>query len=1536
MDQLLEKLNHLNVQLRLKDNNLNIEAPKGVVNKELLEEIKYYKLELISFLKDHCHPISIPEAKEADYYPLSSAQKRLWMIYQMNPQDTAYHISMMLEVEGILNLNRLQKTFELIIDKHESLRTVFRDDGNGNPVQIIKKGYDSLFRINIIENIEQNEDAEIQKLISQPFDLSEDSLLRVYLFRYPEGKYKLLIVMHHIISDGWSIEVLAKDFIEGYTNLKNNPSYNFEKLSIQYKDYAVWESDQINKGRNEKAKEYWLSVFSEKPPVLELPVSLNRPKNRSGRGKTISFQFDHDKLTKLRGLCSQNRTTLFVGLVTLIDILLYKYSDQNDIIIGIPIANRDQSELQNQIGFYANTLALYSKVDASLLFVNLLNNNRKTLLNAYKYQKYPFEELASNLNLEYVSGKNSLFNVMISLQEKMDIEMLKIDELRFKKLILDDQTSKFDLVFTFYIDNENLNLLLNYDTDIYSEKLCENLLKHCNSLLDSIIDNEHVTIGQLDYLTQEERHRLIVEFNNTNLDYLKDKTIIRCIEEQVEKTPGNIAIVFENIKFTYSELNEYANQLGDYLRQYYQIQSDDLIAVKLAKSEKMIIAILGILKSGAAYVPIDSEYPRERVEYIKQDAKAKTIIDESFFNEFEKIRENYSKGNLSQSGTCSDLAYVIYTSGTTGQPKGVMIENKSLVNLCEWHNLAYHVSESSKTILFSGQGFDASVWEIFPYLIKGAALYPLPNNIKFDFDLLGKFLNDKSITHAYLPPVVIKELIKRSISLHNTIILTGGEALGPVDTKEFIVYNNYGPTENTVVSTFFKLDNEKEYSNVPIGRPISNTQVYILDDNLNLVPVGVIGKLYVAGLGLARGYLNKPGLTAEKFINNPFLGGDRMYDTGDLARWLPDGNLQFLGRKDHQVKIRGFRIELGEIEIHLLQYSSRIKQVVADLVEVNEERVLVAYYTVEEGVLINKMELRRYLQNKLPDYMVPSFFVELEDIPLTHHGKIDRGALPQITEENLIEREYLAPRNEIEQKIAVIWQEILGIGKVGISDNFFELGGNSLKVFSFKSRLEKEYAIELNLVEFFCNPTIFCSPKYLKDVDKINELVLAPVNDENIYAVSSIQQTMWIQSQYENLSKLYNIPMGLYINDDTFNPEVIQDFFKLLMEHNESFRTVFLKKDAQIMQKILSFNELEFQMDFFDLSDEPNPIEIKNSIIREKRSKIFELDKFPLFSITYLKFNSSKHYILLVIHHIISDATTIKLLYELFNDFYSNKKVFLYRLKENQIQYKDYSYWLENREPNSGELDFWKSRLSSEIEPLELPLDCKRQQNISYNGTSYEFIIESSDIRSLVKQEKVTPFTFFVTVFSCFLYEITGQHRFLIGTPFSTRVRAEFENVLGCLLNTIVLNIALDTESTLKYLLQTIHTELLYSFQNGTCPFSKIVEELGVKKRPDRNLLFDVMIDMIDADLTSSNNVYEKIVVDNFNETLGSKCDLIIYIIEREQDYKIIIEYNDLLFCKETICYFQETFEKIIEQFNDNLNVKLADFNDINLKKISI
>jgi amino acid adenylation domain-containing protein len=883
--------------------------------------------------------------------------------------------------------------------------------------------------------------------------------------------------MHHIISDGWSMGLLVKELFTFYFKNVNGDTDPLPPLRVQYKDYAAWQQKQLNDTGIGEHRKYWLEQLKADLPVLELLPDRPRPAVKTYNGGVAGISLNSTHAKQLKAMAQQHGATLFMELTAIVNTLLFLYTRQQDIILGSPIAGREHSDLEGQIGLYVNTLVLRTRFNATESYHELLQTVKKTTLEAYEHQVYPFDTLLDDLGLKRDMSRTPLFDVMIVLHnthmdnsDPKQISALKMSTYEQGQ----GRVSKFDLTFGFIETEEKIAVAIEYNSDLFDLKTIERMLGHLQSIVESVISDPGKPIQDIELATEKEKHQLLVEFNSTRSDYPTDKTIIDLLEEQVMRTPDKIALITSEKSITYIEINEQANRLADYLRQTHSIRPNELIAVSLERNEWMLIAILGILKSGAAYVPLDPAYPADRVAHIMEDSKCRLLLDKNELEKFMKDKNKYEADNPFPVNKPADLAYVIYTSGSTGKPKGVMLEHKNTVAL--FHNLPTKFGFNTVRAFGAATNctFDISVLELLGTLTCGLTIYLINTP---DAEELLTLVREGKIDGLQLTPSRLNLLLEVDPALTALqklkVLLVGGEALSDAQYQAMKkltavkVLNGYGPTETTIYSTTLEVVGSNKVS---IGKPLLNQKIFITDDHQHIIPVGVPGEICIAGSGLARGYLNNPVLTAEKFIYSS-LANERIYKTGDIGRWLPDGNIEYIGRKDHQVKIRGYRIELGEIENVLQSHPALSAAAVLVKQDSAGEKMLVAYVVSERELSIT--DIKRFLGTKVPEYMIPAHYVVLEKIPLNASGKIDRKALSAL--DNSVEKahvEYVAPVTPIEKELSQIWSEILTIEKAGIKDDFFELGGHSLKTTRLLSRIHKTFGVRLELKHLFKNPTL--------------------------------------------------------------------------------------------------------------------------------------------------------------------------------------------------------------------------------------------------------------------------------------------------------------------------------------------------------------------------------------------------------------------------------------------------------------------------------
>ncbi|HEY2499599.1 MAG TPA: amino acid adenylation domain-containing protein [Candidatus Angelobacter sp.] len=1062
--------------------------------------------------------------------PLSFAQQRLWFIDQLEPGNAVYNCPRDLRIHGQLNREKLCSSFTEILTRHWSLRTAFRLGMEQEPVQLVQAMENLQFRVEEIDlrHLESGErEAEAQRLAQEEaergFDLSRGPLLRVKLLRLEAEDHVLLLTMHHIASDAWSLGVLVREFVELYTAEKELNTV-LKELEVQYGDYAVWQRNWLHGETLEKQLGYWKKQLAGIEP-LELPTDRPRTSLTSRRGETLWLEMGEELTKKLKELSRQQGVTLFMTLLAALQVLLARYTGKHDVVVGTPIANRTQCEIEQLIGFFVNTLVLRGEVRAEKTFRELLEQTREATLGAYANQDLPFEKLVEELQPARDRKRDPLFQVMLSVQnapqEELNLPGLRIQDWK----PLGREVAKSDLAFSALERAGNINIGTNYAADLYASTTIEQMARHFRQVLEEVSRNADCKIGEIQMLSESERSQIVTEWNSTDKQH-KKLTIVGLFEEQAKKTPGATAAECARERLTYEQLNRRSNQLGHYLMRL-GVGPEVLVGICMDRSLEMMIAILGVLKAGGAYVPLDPAYPAERLGYMLDESQMSVLLTQ------EKLRgklpsswaqvvsldvewnliETESAENLEQQPQWGDLAYVIYTSGSTGKPKGVAVTHEGLSNYLQWAAAYYRISEtghSSVSPVHSSLGFDLTVTSIFPALLAGKCISLLPPGNEINALAAGlQTKNAYSLVKATPSHLkLLSALLPRAEHVDGAeALIIGGESLSYQDLSFWLkqsskvrLINEYGPTETVVGCCVYEVDRDRVGDGpVPSGKPISNTQLYVLDKEMQLVPIGVAGELYIGGAGLARGYIHRPDLTAGRFVPNPFAGtgGQRLYRTGDRVRWMQDGNLEYLGRLDQQMKIRGFRIELNEIAAALQEHPAVQQAVVAPWESQAGDQRLVAYVVPDktrayplmqrspleqsrefDSIALDELstnqlaaDLRTHLSSKLPEYMVPAAYVPLEKLPLTPNGKIDTKALPSPQFDSEFSRP-ISPRTPVEQKLANIWREVLGLEQVGIEDNFFERGGHSLLGAKLIARIQNVFGIDLPLRTIFDQPTI--------------------------------------------------------------------------------------------------------------------------------------------------------------------------------------------------------------------------------------------------------------------------------------------------------------------------------------------------------------------------------------------------------------------------------------------------------------------------------
>ncbi len=1467
----------------------------------------------------------ISTATKREYYPVSAAQRRMYLLDKLEENSTNYNIPVAVMIEGKVNIEDVNIALKKLIHRHEIMRTSFAALEN-EIVQYIHREVDiNVKYIDMSCRGSEGVNNIISKLIT-PFNIAKAPLFRVALIKVEEYKHILFYDAHHIICDGVSMTILIDELMRMILN-KELP-----QLKIQYKDYAVWQNNPCYNKSISRQEEYWLNVFNRNIPALNLPTDYPRPLLQSFDGDSIELKLGAELSQKIKSVCNDENTTSYILMLAAYNVLLLKYTGQEDIVVGTPIAGRYYPDLEDIVGVFVNTLAMRNYPRYNMTFRELLEEVKKNALDAYENQHYPFELLVDKLNIKRDISRNPIFDTMFSVQH-IDINSAAYDDYSIMQYKLKTTKSKFDLMIEVMDTGKEMTLCVDYCTKLFRKETVLRITQHYKRIVETILQNLEIKISDIDLLTGKEKNMILNCFNDTSNEYYGSRIIHELFEQQVEKTPENIAVICASESISYRELNEKANKIARCLRQA-GVKPNSVVGIIAKPSFEMIIGIMGILKSGGAYMPIDPEYPRERIEYMLKDSKADVLLTSS------DCRRNYNlhstliavEDGISMEMECtnlprinreSDLAYIIYTSGSTGKPKGVMIEHKNVTSYVAAFRYEFNITEKDTVLQQSTFCFDTFIEEVFPVITTGGKLVVVTKYEALDVQRLRDIINKENISLVSCTPLFINELNKYidTDTIHTYI--SGGDVLKSEYITNIIkkakVYNTYGPTEGTVCATYYCCIGNERY-NIPIGKPILNYRVYILDAKRMLVPIGVPGELWIAGAGVARGYLGRPELTEEKFISDPYVKGDRMYNTGDIAKWLPDGNIEFIGRLDDQIKIRGYRIELGEIEDILLKHE-KIKEAVVVGEEAGKRgKVLFAYFTSDEK--INCEKFKNYLSQELPQYMIPNSFLQLDKIPLNSNGKINRNQLPK-PEKNLIsETDYAEPKTVIEEGLVKIWEDLLEVKDVGIDHNFFELGGHSLKAMSLVARIHKEMNVAIPLRDIFRFQTVRTLSRCIEAGKSEGHKPIQPVR-KDYYPMSSSQKRMFILWTLEDESITYNIS-GAFIIKGKLQIEQLEEAFKVLIQRHDILRTHFGIVDGEPIQYIKDV--IDFSLDY-EVLNNCGDIEYKeiekmlNGFVRP-----FNLEKTPLLRAKLVKLLDDKHILMLDIHHIIADGISVQLLIKEITDILQNKD-----LSKPLIHYKDYSVW-QNKMLHADIMKkkekYWLEVFKGDIPVLNMPTDFTRPRVQSYKGDNVSIKLDSfmtRKIQIVTRENEATLHMVLLSAFNILLSKYSGQEDIIVGLPIAGRQHADLHNMIGMFVNTIAVRNYPIGNKTYKEFLNEIKENAIIAYENGDYQFEELVEKLKIPRDLGRNPLFDVMFEVQNIEeQEKSISMGGLTFIPCQLEDKTAKFDITLKAVVNHEDIDVMLQYNTELYTKKRMVKMLEHFANILERIVDNTEISLS------------
>ncbi|HEU4561408.1 MAG TPA: non-ribosomal peptide synthase/polyketide synthase [Longimicrobium sp.] len=1493
----------------------------------------------------------VAQTERTGRLPLSFAQERLWFIDRLEPESATYNLPVAWRLGGALDEAALERALGEIVWRHEALRTTFAEV-DGSPVQVIAPFCGFVLPVEDLSALsETDREAALRRRAGEeaarPFDLAAGPLFRASLLQLGAEEHVLLLSMHHIVSDGWSMGVLFRELSALYEAYLAGHESPLPELPVQYADYAVWQREQLAGEVLDGQLSYWRERLADAPALLELPTDHPRPAVQTFRGASERIALPGELLERLQALGRSEGVTLYMTLLGAFQLLLSKYSGSEDIVVGSPIAGRTREEVEGLIGFFVNTLVLRTDVSADPSFRELLGRVREVTLGAYEHQEVPFERLVAELQPERSLSHSPLFQIAFTLDNAQDT-VGELAGLSVRGVGTGLEVAKFDLSLGLVAGSDGLRGGLVYSTELWEAATMQRLVGHFTRLVEQAAADPDARISRVTLLHEAERRQVVEEWNRTLVEYPTGACIHALVAARAERTPEALAVVYGEDALTYHQLDARANQLA---RRLVGLGAgpEVRVGICLERSPGMVVAMLAVLKAGAAYLPLDPAYPADRLAYMLGDSGARVLVTKASLRGLlpaEGVRTVLVDADAAEiaaqpdvaprvSAASDSAAYVIYTSGSTGTPKGVEVTHRALLNLVHWHREAFAITEADRATQLAGLGFDASVWELWPYLASGAAVHLVPDEeTRTSPAALGSFLLGRRITIAFAPTPLAEALLALEWPAEAPLrlLLTGGDALlgRPRAELPFELVNNYGPTENTVVATSGVVGAGPGSGRAPgIGRPIHNVQAYVLDRRLEPVPAGVPGELCVGGAQVARGYLGRPGLTAERFVPDPFSAtpGARMYRTGDQVRWLASGELEFLGRADHQVKVRGFRIELGEIEGALRRSEGVADCVVVAREDVPGEKRLVAYVVGEALTAA----LRAHVRRSLPEYMVPSAFVFLDALPLTPAGKVDRKALPA-PEFALLEEQSVAPRTPSEEVLAGIWAEVLRLERVGVEESFFELGGHSLLATRVVSRIREAFAVEVPLRALFEGPTVAELAGRVEELRRAERPVLPPVipvERTGALPLSFAQERLWFIDRLEPGSAVYNMPMARRLVGALDQAALERSLGEIVRRH-EALRTTFVEVDGSPVQVIAPVGGFALLVeDLSGLSQADREAALRRRV-GEEALQPFDFAAGPLFRAALLRLGDEDHVLLLGMHHIVSDGWSMGVLDRELSALYA-----AYRegrespLPELPVQYADFAVW--QREQLVGDvldrqLAYWRERLAGAPELLELPTDHPRPAVQTYRGATVpvELSLELLErLQALGRSEGATLYMTLLGAFQVLLGKYAGSEDVVAGSPIAGRTRGEVEELIGFFVNTLVLRTDLSGDPSFREVLRQVRKATLGAYEHQEVPFERLVAELQPERSLSHSPLFQVMFSLQNAE--GGGDALPGLKVGGAGAALEiAKYDLSLMLTATPQGLRGGLNYSTDLFERGTIVRMLGYLERVLEQVAADADVRLS------------
>ncbi|WP_420126423.1 amino acid adenylation domain-containing protein [Longimicrobium sp.] len=1481
-------------------------------------------LELRRAQQSGAAPAAIP-ARGAGPAPLSFAQERLWFLDRMEPGNAFYNLPNAVRMGGALDHAALERALGEIVRRHEALRTVFAE-ADGAPVQVIASFGGFVLPVEDLSGLgEADREAaarqRIQEEAARPFDLSAGPLFRAALLRLGETDHVLLLSMHHIVSDGWSLGVLLREMWALYEAFREGRASPLSALPVQYADYAAWQREQLAGEALDRQLAYWRERLSGAPELLELPADHPRPAVQTYRGATVPVELSAELLERLQALGRGEGATLYMTLLAGFQVLLSRYSGSDDVVVGSPIAGRTRKEVEELIGLFVNTLVLRTDLSGDPSFRETLRRVREATLGAYAHQDVPFEKLVAELQPERTLSHTPLFQVMFQL-DKAGGGGGALPGLSARGASAEQASAQFDLSLELTTTPRGLRGVLIYSTDLFDRGTAERMVGHLARVLEQVAADPDVRLSRVALAGPRERAQVVVEWNRTERPFPREASIHQLFQEQVRRTPEAAALVWGAEELTYRELDARANRLAHHLAGL-GVGPESRVGLRVERSVANVVATLGVLKAGGCCVPVDTSYPAERMELMLADSGVRVLLSDGELaapglhvirlDQAEELLAAHPDHPLSTGVAAGNLAYVFYTSGSTGRPKGVMMAHREVVQFADGLPGTMPIGPGDRVAQASNASFDAAVFEIWGALIHGATLVGIDRDVLLSAPLLGQALREQGITHLYQTAALFNQHVREQVDVYASLrqLVFGAEAVGTESVRRMLrsgkparVLHEYGPTEATVWCTLEEVDEVAEDApTVLIGGPIPNARAYVLDPAGEPLPVGVPGDLCIGGDGVVRGYLGRPGLTAERFVPDPFAAepGARMYRTGDRARWRAEGKLEFMGRLDDQVKIRGFRIEPGEVEAAIAPYPGVRQARVMMREDQPGDKRLVAYVVGDAEV----EALRAHLRQSLPEYMVPQAIVPLDRLPLNANGKVDRKALP--APEYASSEAYVAPRTPAEEVLAGIWAEVLGVERVGAEAGFFELGGHSLLATRVAARIRTVFGVEIPLRAVFERAVL---SELAAEIERLRGTggaagadVIAPAAREGDLPATFAQERLWFVDALDPGSPVYSIPFS-YRLTGRLDPDALRRALAELVRRHEPLRTTLPAVDGVPVQRIAP-PPATFDLPVADLRHLPEgerPAEARR-LAAEASAHRFDLARGPLFRASLVQVADEEHRLLLNLHHAIGDGWSLGVLLEEFSALYrAFSRGEASPPPEPALQYADYAVWQRERltgEAVERQVEFWRRELEGAPALLELPTDRPRPPVESHRGALEHLVVSAGlagGIHALARREGATLFMVLLAALDVVLGRLAGQEDVVIGTPIAGRTRAETDRMVGLFLNSLALRTDLSGDPSFRELLGRVRETTLSAYTHQDLPFERVLEEV----RPERSLahapVFQVMLNLDNVEDGAFRADGLEAVGGGGGGDVASKFDLTLYVGERDGEIDFNLVYAADLF----------------------------------------